>query len=311
MSKTISATGETTSSPEEAPTSTGGESSFAFHVWMAGTAVAVLLISVLGCRLTQVHVPGVSGRIVSAVLVAAMFQAVPLYWHRKGRTALRESSLTVLWAALLWIALPFPVDVAGRLGRAFPLRDALFARVDAHLGVNIAAVAHWSALHWMGRAVNSTYIVLTPLLVLAFLLPGLTGQAKSVKRLLVGNLLAFAVGLPIYACLPAVGPWYGEDFAANPVQVVCQTDVQNLRQPGPYEHRPTGVICFPSFHVMWAILCAEALGCFRPLRWPAWIVAALIVASTMTSGWHYFTDVLGGFALAGIAIAAAHRLVRS
>jgi len=285
--------------------------SVAFHVWMAGTAVAVLLVSVIGCRLTQVHVSGVRGRVVAAILVAAMFQAVPLYWHRKHRFALRDSSLTVLWAALLWIILPFPVDVAGRLGRAFPLRDALLARLDAHLGVNIAAVARWATLHWLGRAVNSTYLLLTPLLVLAFLVPGLTGRATAVKRLLVGNLLAFAVGLPMFACMPAVGPWYGEHFAANPTQAVCQTDLLHLRQPGPYEHRPTGVVCFPSFHVMWAILCAEALCCFRWLRWPAWIVAALIVASTMTTGWHYLTDVLGGFVLAGICMAAAHRLVRS
>lgn len=304
MSKTASA-----ASADEAVNKTAGN--LAFHVWMGGTAVAVLLISVLGCRFTQVHVPGVSGRVVAAILVAAIFQAVPLYWHRKGRIALRESSLTVLWAALLWIALPFPVDVAARLGRAFPLCDALFAGIDAHMGVNIAAVAHWAALQWVGRAVNHIYLVLTPLLVLAFLLPGLAGQAKAVKRLLVGNLVAFAVGLPLFVCLPAVGPWYGEHFAASPMQAVCQADVQNLRQAAPYEHRPAGVICFPSFHVMWAILCADALGCFRRLRWPAWVVAALIVVSTMTSGWHYFADVLGGFALAGIALAIARRLVKS
>lgn len=308
MSKTLSQAPSGATTPSGAPVH-GAAGSLAFHGWMAATGVAVLLVSVLGGRLTQVHVPGVGGRIVAAVLVTAIFQAVPLYWHRKGRFALRDSSLTVLWAAVLWIALPFPVDVAGRLGRAFPLRDAFFARLDAHLGVNIAALAHWAAQHWMGRAVNAGYALLTPLLVVAFLLPGLTGKATAVKRLLVGNLLAFAVGLPLFACLPAVGPWYGEHFAPSPAQVRCQADVLKLREPGPYEHRPAGVICFPSFHVMWAILCAQALGCFRRLRWPAWAVAALIVASTMTSGWHYLTDVLGGFALAAVALAAARWIV--
>lgn len=290
-----------------APNKTGG--GLGFHFWMAVTAVVVLLISVIGCRLTQVHVPGVGGRILAALIVLAAFQALPLYWHRQGRFALRDSSLTVLWAALLWTALPFPVDVAARLGRAFPLRDALFTRLDASLGVNIAAVAHWSAQHWIGRAINVSYALLAPMLVLAFLLPGLTGKATAVKRLLVANLAAFAIGLPMFACLPAVGPWYGEHFAPDHAQAACQAEALRLRDPGPYEHHPAGVICFPSFHVMWAILCAQALACFRWLRWPAWLVAALIVLSTVTTGWHYFTDILGGFLLAAMALAAARLLV--
>ncbi|HWE86758.1 MAG TPA: phosphatase PAP2 family protein [Terracidiphilus sp.] len=309
MSKTLSKnpSEETVPSREAANGTTG---SLAFHAWMAGTAVAVLLVSVFGCWLTQVHVPEVGGRILAAFIVTAAFQAVPLYWHRKGRIALRESSLTVLWAAVLWIALPFHVDVAARLGRAFPLRDPVFARIDAHLGMNVAALAQWARLHWVGRAVNACYALLLLLLVLAFLLPGLSGKATAVKRLLVGNLVAFAVGLPFFACLPAVGPWYGEHFAPNRIQVSCQTEVMSLRAPGPYEHRPAGVICFPSFHVMWAILCAAALASFRRLRWPAWIVAALVVASTMTTGWHYFSDVLGGIALAAVSLAAARWMVR-
>lgn len=273
--------------------------------------MVLLAVDVIGCRLTQVHVPQVGAKIMAAILLVAAVQALPLYWHHKGRYELREASLTVLWAALAWILLPFPVDIAGRLGRAFPLRDALLVRLDAHLGFNIAAVAHWASLHWVVRAINFSYPLLTPFLVLAILLPGLTGKARSVKRLLVANLVAFALGVPVFALVPAVGPWYGEEFAPSRTQAVCQTDLLLVREPGAYEHQPAGVICFPSFHVMWAILSAEALGCFRWLRWPAWILAGLIVVATMTTGWHYFTDVLGGFALAAIAVGAARGLVRS
>lgn len=282
----------------------------AFHAWMAGVLVILLAVDIIGCRLTQVRVPEIGARIMAAMLLVAAVQALPLYWHRKRRIALRDASLTVLWAALVWILLPFPVDIAGRLGRAFPLRDLALVRLDAHLGVSIAAVAHWAAQHAFVRAVNFSYALLTPMLVLAVLIPGLTGKATAVKRLLVANLAAFAVGMPLFALVPAVGPWYGEQFAPGPTQAVCQSDLMLVREPGPYEHRPAGVVCFPSFHVMWAILSAEALACFRWLRWPAWLLAALIVVSTMTTGWHYFCDVLGGFALAGIAMAAAHRLVR-
>jgi len=286
--------------------------SFAFHLWIAAAAAVVLITGVIGCALTRIHAGDVGSRILAVVIVLAVFQALPLYWHRKGRYALRDSSLTVLWAALLWTILPFPVDVAGRLGRAFPLRDALLARVDASMGVNVAAIAQWSSHHAIGRAINVSYALLGPLLVLSFLVPGLAGRATAVKRLLVANLAAFAIGLPIFACMPAIGPWYGEHFAANRGQATCQADALLLREPGAYEHHPAGVICFPSFHVMWAIVCAQALAAsFRRLRWPAWILAALIVISTMTTGWHYFADVLGGFALAGASLSAARALVRT
>jgi membrane-associated phospholipid phosphatase len=294
-----------------APAHSDSAGSLAFHLWMIGTIAVVLLLTAIGCRLTHVHVVGVGGRIVADIVLVGAFQALPLSWHRKGRFALRDSSLCVLWAALLWTILPFTVDVASRLDRAFPLRDPLLARLDAVLGVNIAAVARWSAQHWIGHPLNTAYAFLAPLLILAFLVPGLTGRATVVKRLLVANLAAFAFGLPAFIFMPAVGPWYGEHFAPDRAQAACEIAAISVRDPAPYDHKPAGVICFPSFHVMWAIICAQALaGSFRWLRWPAWIVAALVAVSTMTTGWHYFIDVLGGFLLAAIALAAARRLVR-
>ncbi|HUY94029.1 MAG TPA: phosphatase PAP2 family protein [Terracidiphilus sp.] len=285
--------------------------SLAFHLWMIGTVALVLLLTAIGCRLTQVHVSGVGGRIVADIVLVGAFQALPLSWHRKGRFALRDSSLCVLWAALLWTILPFTVDVASRLGRTFPLRDPVLARLDADLGVNIAAVARWSAQHWIGHPLDTAYASLAPLLILAFLVPGLTGRATVVKRLMVANLAAFAIGLPTFIFMPAIGPWYGEHFAPNRAQAACEIAATSVRVPAPYEHKPAGVICFPSFHVMWAIVCAQALASsFRRLRWPAWIVAGLIMVSTMTTGWHYFIDVLGGLVLAGLALATARLLVR-
>jgi membrane-associated phospholipid phosphatase len=66
-----------------------------------------------------------------------------------------------------------------------------------------------------------------------------------------------------------------------------------------------GIICFPSFHVIWAILCAAALWGFRPLRIPIALLSGTIVVSTMTTGWHYFSDVLAGVVIAVLAIAIA------
>jgi membrane-associated phospholipid phosphatase len=53
---------------------------------------------------------------------------------------------------------------------------------------------------------------------------------------------------------------------------------------------------------MWAILCARALWGFKPLRIPLAALSGMIILSTMTTGWHYFSDVLAGVLLAAVSI---------
>src|SRR5262249_55436 len=59
-----------------------------------------------------------------------------------------------------------------------------------------------------------------------------------------------------------------------------------------------------------AVLAAAALWPVRYLRWPAAVLAALIVVSTVTTGWHYVSDVLGGLALAALSLAVARGYLR-
>ena len=67
----------------------------------------------------------------------------------------------------------------------------------------------------------------------------------------------------------------------------------------------TAIVSFPSFHVALALLSAVYLSTFRRLRVTNWILAGLITISTVTTGWHYGIDVLGGIALAAVAAGAA------
>jgi membrane-associated phospholipid phosphatase len=71
-----------------------------------------------------------------------------------------------------------------------------------------------------------------------------------------------------------------------------------------------GMICFPSFHVIWAILCVAALWGYRFLRIPVALLAAMIILSTVTTGWHYFIDVLGGVVIAALSLSAARYYMR-
>jgi membrane-associated phospholipid phosphatase len=148
------------------------------------------------------------------------------------------------------------------------------------------------------------------MLMVSYFLPALTGKVKAAQQFITSNLIAFAVSVPLFGLFPAVGPWYGYHLPANPVQAACQQSLFLLRAAGPYSLQLYGVVCFPSFHVIWVLLCANSLWCFKLLRIPVAILSALIILSTMTGGWHYFVDVLAGLLVAAAAIAASRALSR-
>lgn len=275
-----------------------------FHIRMAYGSLAVLMISFVGCRLTSIHTD-VTGRVIAIALMFAMVAPLPIYWHEKSRTALRESALVLPWELLLAATLSFPVLIAARL--RLPLQDSLFGHIDQLLGVSIPAIMAWADHHWLGTAINRSYPWLLPLLAATVFAPPLMGKTKQAREFLLANLIAFAIGVPLFALLPAVGPWSYYHFAPSPAQASCWAQLLSLRLPGPYlfQEQAAGVVCFPSFHVVWAILCAAALWGFRPLRIPAALLSAMIIASTLTTGWHYFSDLLGGIAVAAISMAIA------
>ncbi len=276
----------------------------AFHRRMAYVLLIVLAVSVVGCRLTSIHT-NVSGRVIAIVVMFAMISPLPLYWNEKGRTALREAALVIPWEMLFAATLSFPVLIAARL--QFPLQDSLFGRIDGLLGVRVPGIVDWANQHWLGILISRSYPLMLPLLAAAGFGPTLMGQMKRSREFLVGNLVAFAIGVPLFALLPAVGPWYYYHLAPNLPQADCWAQLLSLRLPGPYvfQDQAAGIICFPSFHVIWAILSGAALWDFRLFRIPVALLSAMIIASTLTTGWHYFIDVLGGIAVAVLSMAIA------
>ena len=274
---------------------------------MAYATAAILLISFFGCKATQTTVPNASSvALVSAFVLVALLP-LPLYLREKKRLHWLNIPMTLVWAVVFSYLLFYPVTVAGRLSIPFELQDAHFVRLDQHLGVYVPAISQWALTNWLGLIINRAYPILIPFMKLAVLIPALCGRVKDAQRYLIANIIAFAIGLPLFALFPAVGPWYGYHIPARVDQASCEALVMLIRQPGPYVFQPpAGLICFPSFHVIWAVLCAHAVWGFRWLRIPAALVSTAIIFSTMTTGVHYFCDVLGGLLVALLAVLAAN-----
>ncbi len=280
-----------------------------FHSQMVCAGIVILLVSIAGCRFTHVNVPGAASLLFALLLTAPIPCALYFWLTERGWPRLADSILTFSWAVFFYTILNFPVTIAARLGMTIPYFDQHFIDIDHMLGVHVPAIAAWSSHHGLDNVMRQIYSALIPMLWAAVVVPTVLGRARYTQRFLVANLVAFSIGLPLFAILPAVGPWYGFHLAIRPDEMDCQLILQHLRSPGEYlYHPPAGIICFPSFHVIWAILCTYALWGFRWLRVPLAALAAAILFSTMALGVHYFVDVLGGLIVASASIFAAQKL---
>ena len=284
-----------------------------FHFQLACLSGFLLLFDIIGCKLTHVIVPNLGGIVTALVIVVAGLQALPAFWHSRGRTDLRDAALTLPWFALFVVLLPYPIDIATKIGSQLPIQDPAFTQIDTWLGINVPSIARWATHNAFGLFTIRCYGALVPFMYLALLVPALTGKAERAQQYVLVSFLMMLVGIPILVLLPAVGPWYGFHTAAYPAETQVQADLFALRQSGqfgPYTHHFAAVVCFPSGHVMGAIMAGYSLWIFRYIRIPIVLLSALIIIATMTTEWHYFVDVLGGMIEVSILILFARWLSR-
>jgi hypothetical protein len=267
---------------------------------MAGVCLGLLAFGTLGTRLTHVEVSGSGGLVAAVAVMFATLLPLPAYWQQMREIDRRNAALVLYWTILFVVLLPYPVIVAARM--QMPLRDSLMAAVDARLHVSVPALMAWAHRHvGLEASLKISYACLTPMLLVAIVLPACMGRRQAAERFLLSNAAAFFLAIPLFGALPVIGPWVSYGFAPSGAQQQCMDALMGLRVDGLYLFRAgtdLGIISFPSFHVIWALLSARVLWEFRWLRVPALVLAGMICLSTMTTGWHYFADVLGGVAIA-------------
>ena len=225
-------------------------------------------------------------------------------WAKFDR--LFQSCLLVLWSCVLSALLKFPMYLAARYRT--PLQDHALARIDHDLGFDAIAIVHWMAPHpWLRIFFTLSYGALFPLMVLGALLPAVRYRFQAVKELIVATSFATIVGAVLFRFIPAIGPWAVYGYAPSAPQLRCQELLLTLRTGNVHtlDLNESGIVCFPSFHSLLAVVSCVALWSIKPLRIPAAILATCIVLSTLTTGWHYLVDVIGGLLLTVLSIAVA------
>jgi hypothetical protein len=222
--------------------------------------------------------------------------------HWRPLPRLIDSCENAIWAILLTNLLSTLIQIAGR--SSYPLIDAPLTQVDRYWHFNTANIAHLAAHFPPLQLVFSLTYNLIPLLIMAsLLLPPFVGRAGASRRYLISLVLATFMTAALFAFWPAAGPWTTENFRPSNAQLQVTRYLAQLKSHArvTLDFESAAIVSFPSFHVVLAVLSATALSGIARIRAIGWILAGLTCISTLTTGWHYGVDLLGGFAVAGMA----------
>jgi membrane-associated phospholipid phosphatase len=203
---------------------------------------------------------------------------------------------------------------------ALPFQDERILAVDRALGVDWMAIATYVCSHprieaMLGHAYMSSMAQVTLLVpILAF-----TRQYQRLSEFLALFALTGVIVVAISAVAPAQSAFFHLPSAVICPHVVADhtlayhADLMALRS-GTMEvmtlSKMTGIVTFPSFHTVLAILVMYAAWNTPFLKIPAIILNSLVIAATLPHGGHYLTDVVVGAAIAFSSIAAVRALNR-
>ncbi|HEX4037315.1 MAG TPA: phosphatase PAP2 family protein [Acidobacteriaceae bacterium] len=243
---------------------------------------------------------GITGGMLFVVL---LLLALAAYCRWRPLPLLIEPAVMAFWTVLLADALSVLVEIAGRSPR--PLIDAQLAALDGHLHFHTAALVHLAArVPSLGTALSGAYALVGAFILTAAVLLPFFGYAEAARRYVLGVTLAIILGATVFALWPASGPWTTEGYAPTPFQagVTGYLALLKSRVPVALNVREAAIVAFPSIHVVLALLSAIALSSIRRLRILIWVLAIAMCFSTLTTGWHYLVDVLGGVVLTLITV---------
>jgi hypothetical protein len=280
-----------------------------FHLTMLGATTAMLSLALVGCGLAGISIP--FAEVLPRLGVLAATLAVAAFYAYRREERLHNLAIFAFWNVLVTNLYLFPMYAVARLGTADG--DSLLARLDAGLGLTVPRAMALVSHPALKLASDVSYAALIFLLLAAIMAPPLFGRVDRAKEYLIGMLVAGALGVLIFAFFQAVGPWYHYGFRPNDPQAVYEKTLFLLKGEGGYQmsfRDPAGLVTFPSFHVITSVLAAVALWPLRYVGKIGAVVAALVCASTVTTGWHYVADVWGGLLLVPVAVYAGRLYTR-
>ena len=183
------------------------------------------------------------------------------------------------------------------------------------MGVHLPSIVEWSREHeTLNRLFNMSYVSVLPSTLLAIIVLGMDRNLKRLQAFVMQFMVAGLLTTFVFFFLPAEGPFVSYGYSLRPDQMRFLNHFHALRAgefPVVSMDHLEGLITFPSFHTTWALLVGFAFRYYRWLAVPMFALNLMVVVSTMTTGWHYGSDVVGGILTAVVAVAVSRCVVGS
>ena len=208
----------------------------------------------------------------------------------------------------LWALFPIFGTRLSYLCYAFglPLADAALSNADAALGFSWVNWGVFVQSHpVLDLALQAGYQSYMWQPAVAIVASAIWRPRKRNAELFMALSVSLAITLIVTTFLPAVGPAESLGYNPAPGPIIKALRMTPTAQSLPY----AGIISFPSFHTVMAVLFAYA---HRGIRWTfpvAFALNVLMVLSVPLSGDHYLVDLLSGVVVALIGILTARRLL--
>ncbi len=191
-----------------------------------------------------------------------------------------------------------------------PWADARLAAFDATFGFSAGAAVAWTVAHptfdlCMRLVYSSVFLQIIAVIVVL----GFTADRRLdlfVTRFMLAGLLTSA----IFLFLPAQGSCAYFHLTTPDYYVDIIKELNRLRAGVAVVswRNAQGIVTFPSFHTVWAVLLMVAFRGRRFLFWPVALLNVLVLVSCITTGMHYLADVVGGLIVTAIVIGAMRGL---
>ncbi len=286
-----------------------------FQIFMGANVALLIMANLFLAKI--VHYSEDAKTIISIPFVLAViavgalpFIVICWQWRRKVFGTLVELLSTAAWALTIWILIGPLVQIAAR--SPTPLVDATLARIDSQTIQTVMVVRWLQNFPRLCIASQAAYDSLWALAITALFLPTLCGHARDVRHYLLATSVSILFTLGLFALWPAIGPWTIEAFQPGRMQAQTALYLSAVKTHAvPSGPELPGIVAFPSFHVILAILATRALWGIGKLRAFSAALCVAICISTVATGWHYVVDVFAGVAVATISQTVASWALRT
>jgi hypothetical protein len=283
-------------------------------IW--GVIAAMAAAAVFSFRATNLSLAWESLGIVPVSVVGLVAVS---YFFRRIRPAFSIGYSTECCAQLMLIltigcALSYPLATTG-----FPYRDGVLNAADAWMGLDWRAYLHFfndrPLLATLSRLAYSSMLFQLLIIIVGLAAPS---RLLRLQQYILASALALAITLTIFAFIPAAGTYaylhigLSEFTNLSPITTAAQLeDIEALRSGRQsVVDGMKGLITFPSFHAVWAVLFMWGFYPIKQLRYAAIYLNLFVIASTPIQGAHYFIDLVGGGVVAVISVCATAKFSR-